>query len=115
MKLLVFILNREELLADVMAAFLEAGVADATILDSVGMGRYLTYEVPLFAGFRDVMQGSKPHNKTIISVVRDESVLPQLEKILNRICGDLSAPGTGIFFTVPVDHCVGWHADAPEE
>jgi nitrogen regulatory protein PII len=113
MKLFVFVLNKEELLADVMAAFLEAGVTDATILDSVGMGRFLTHEVPLFAGFRDVMQGVEPHNKTIISVVKDESVLPHLEKILDRVCGGLSTPGTGIFFTVPVDYCVG--TAAPEE
>jgi nitrogen regulatory protein PII len=113
MKLLVFILNKEELLPDVMAAFLEAGVPDATILDSVGMGRFLTYEVPLFAGFRDLMQGAKPRNKTIISVINDESVLPHLEKLLDRICGGLSSPGTGIFFTVPVDYCVG--PGAPEE
>jgi nitrogen regulatory protein PII len=107
MKLLVFVLNKEELLADVLSAFLEAGVNDATILDSIGMGRFLTYEVPLFAGFRDLMRESKPGNKTIISVVKDESVLPHLKKILDRVCGDLSSPGTGIFFTVPVDYCVG--------
>jgi nitrogen regulatory protein PII len=113
MKLLVFILNKEELLAEVMTAFLEAGLNDATILDSVGMGRFLTSEMPLFADFRDLLQGVKPRNKTIISVVQDESVLPYLEKLLNRICGELSAPGTGIFFTLPVDYCTG--LIAPEE
>ncbi|MDR1625526.1 MAG: hypothetical protein LBT33_03215 [Spirochaetia bacterium] len=107
MKLLVFILNKEELLPNVLSAFLEAGVNDATILDSVGMGRFLTYEIPLFAGFRDLMQDAKPRNKTIISVIHDESVLPHLKKLLDRVCGGLSTPGTGIFFTVPVDDCVG--------
>jgi nitrogen regulatory protein PII len=107
MKLLVFILNKEELLANVLSAFLEAGVRDATILDSVGMGRFLTYEVPFFAGFRDLMREAKPRNKTIISVIKDESVLPHLEKLLDRVCGGLGAPGTGIFFTVPVDYCAG--------
>jgi nitrogen regulatory protein PII len=113
MKLAVFILNNEELLPNVLAAFLEAGVNDSTILDSIGMGRFLTYEVPLFAGFRDLMREAKPRNKTIISVIKDESVLPHLEKLLDRVCGGLSSPGTGIFFTVPVDHCVG--AMTPEE
>jgi nitrogen regulatory protein PII len=115
MKLLVFILNKEEVLADVMAAFLEAGVPGATILDSVGMGRFLTHEVPLFAGFRDLIQGGAPRNKTILAVIDDESVLPRLEKLLNRVCGGLSSPGTGIFFTVPVDYCAGLQPCAPEE
>ncbi|MDR1902232.1 MAG: hypothetical protein LBQ88_08150 [Treponema sp.] len=115
MKLLVVVLNKEEVLADVMAAFLEVGIPGATILDSVGMGRFLTHEVPLFAGFRDFMQGSAPRNKTIFAVAHDESVLPQLEKLLNRICGGLTSPGTGIFFTMPVDYCAGLNTPSPEE
>jgi hypothetical protein len=73
MKLLVFVLNKEELLEDVLAAYVEAGVSGATILDSEGMGRFLTYEVPLFADFKDFMKGNKPYNKTILSVLPDES------------------------------------------
>jgi hypothetical protein len=49
MKLVVFILNREELLEQVLEAFVESGVPGATLLDSAGMGRMLTSEVPLFA------------------------------------------------------------------
>ena len=59
MKLVVFILNREELLDEVLTAFVEAEVPGATILDSEGMGRFLTYEVPLFASFkREVRSGA---------------------------------------------------------
>ena len=47
MKLVVFVLNKEEFLEDVLEAFIEAGITGATILDSEGMGRFLTYEVPL--------------------------------------------------------------------
>ncbi len=36
-----------------MEAYVEAGVTGATILDSEGMGRFLAYEIPLFAGFKD--------------------------------------------------------------
>jgi nitrogen regulatory protein P-II 1 len=45
-KLVVFVLNREELLEQVLEAYVEAGITGATILDSEGMGRFLTYEVP---------------------------------------------------------------------
>ncbi len=112
MKLLVFILNNEELMEEVLEAYVEAGVAGATILDSEGMGRFLTYEVPLFVGFKEFMKGNKPYNKTILSVIRNESVIDKLKKLIDEIVGGLENPGTGIMFTVPVDWATGL---VPEE
>ena len=107
MKLIVFVLNNEDLLEQVLEAYAEAGIQGATILDSEGMGRFLSYEVPLFAEFRRFMKGNKPYNKTIISVVRDQELIPRLEELLDKVCGGLGNPGTGVLFTVPVDHAVG--------
>lgn len=107
MKLVVFVLNDEELLDRVLEAYTEVGIQGGTILDSEGMGRFLTFEIPLFAGFKQFMKGNKPYNKTIFSVVRNESLIPELHKLLNEICGDLNDPGTGILFTLPVDWAVG--------
>ena len=107
MKLVVFVLNREELLERALEAYVEAGIEGATILDSEGMGRFLTYEVPLFADFKEFMKGNKPYNKTILSVVRDETVIPRLRSLLDEVCGGLREPGTGILFSVPVDFAVG--------
>jgi len=106
-KLVVFVLNKEELLDEVLAAYVEAGIGGATILDSEGMGRFLTYEVPLFSDFKQFMKGNKPYNKTIFSVVRNEALIPRLEKLLDKVCGGLDEPGTGIFFTVPIDYARG--------
>jgi nitrogen regulatory protein P-II 1 len=107
MKLLVFVLNNEEFLEEVLEAYIEAGVTGATILDSEGMGRFLTYEVPLFAGFKKFMKGNKPYNKTIISVVRNQDTIDRLKKLVDDIVGDLDNPGTGIMFTLPVDWASG--------
>ena len=107
MKLFVFVLNQEELLEQVLEAYAEAGVEGATILDSEGMGRFLTYEVPLFAEFRSFMKGNKPYNKTIFSVLRDETALSRLEPLLDEITGGLDEPGNGIIFTLPVDYARG--------
>ena len=68
---------------------------------------FLTYEVPLFADFKEFMKGNKPYNKTILSVVHDEGCVPRLCAILDEVCGGLGNPGTGILFTVPVDFAVG--------
>jgi len=114
MKLLVFVLNNEELLEEVLEAYIEAGVTGATILDSEGMGRFLTYEVPLFAGFKEFMKGNRPYNKTIISVIRDDSTVERLRKLLDEIVGGLENPGTGIMFTLPVDWASGLVPDDEE-
>jgi hypothetical protein len=42
-----------------------------------------------------------------LSVVRDEETIPRLETLLDEVCGGLDAPGTGIFFTIPVDYARG--------
>lgn len=114
MKLVVFVLNREDLLERVLEAYVEAGIPGATILDSEGMGRFLTYEVPLFADFKEFMKGNKPYNKTILSVVQEEEAIPRLREILDEVTGGLSAPGTGILFAVPVDFAVGLVGQEPE-
>ncbi|MDD3671523.1 MAG: hypothetical protein PHR01_09620 [Sphaerochaetaceae bacterium] len=105
-------MNNEEFLEEVLEIYIEAGVPGATIFDSEGMGRFLTYEIPLFAGFKDFMKGNKPYNKTIISVIRSEETLERLKKLLDKKVGGINNPGTGIMFTLPVDWAAGL---VPEE
>jgi nitrogen regulatory protein PII len=114
MKLLIFVLNKEELLEDVLEAYIEAQIPGATILDSEGMGRFLTYEIPLFADFKSYMKGNKPYNKTIFSVVDKDEKIKTLEGLIEKICGDLSQPGTGILFTLPVDFAKGLRTEEGE-
>ncbi len=115
MKLLVFILNKEEFLESVLEAYVEAGLSGATILDSEGMGRFLAYEVPLFADFRDFIVANKPRNKTILSVVQDEATVQRLVPLIEESVGSLQDPGTGLLFTVPVDWAVGLKRPDGEE
>jgi nitrogen regulatory protein PII len=114
MKLVVFILNREEVLEQVLEAFVEAGVPGATVLDSTGLGRTLASEVPLFADFQESMKGVKPANRVIFSLVGGEDTVRRLETLLEKACGDLSVPGNGLLFTVPVDYARGLRAEGSE-
>ncbi|MPM65173.1 hypothetical protein SDC9_112065 [bioreactor metagenome] len=114
MKLLVFVLNNEEYLEEVLEAYVEAGITGSTILDSEGMGRFLTYEVPLFAGFKDFMKGNRPYNKTILSVVKDDEVVRKAKQLVDEVVGGLENPGTGIMFTLPVDWAAGLVQDEEE-
>ena len=106
MILLVLILNKEEHLEEILELFVELGVSGATIIDSVGMGRILSHDIPIFAGFRSLMRGSRPYNKTIFSIVPEELV-PDIVEGVEKICGSLDEPGTGLIFTIPIDKVWG--------
>jgi nitrogen regulatory protein P-II 1 len=107
MQLLIFVLNKEEHLEEILEAFLELGISGATIIDSIGMGRILAHDIPIFAGFRSLMQDSRAGNKTIISAVLEEKI-PLVIKSIEQICGSLDVPGTGIVFTMPIGQIYGF-------
>ena len=106
MKLLIFVLNQEEHLEEVLELLVELGIRGATVIDSVGMGRLLSHNIPIFAGFTSMMQETRPFNKTIFTVIKD-SDLDDILKGLSNILGDLDQPGTGILMTVPLDRVIG--------
>ncbi len=107
MKLFVYILNQQEKIDEVLAGFIEIGMTGATIIDSVGMGRILAKDVPIFAGFQSLLSGSRPYNKTIFSVVEDDQKIESALKLIEEVCGSFDEPGAGIAFTVPLDQVHG--------
>lgn len=107
MKLFVFVLNKPEKLEDVLSAFVEVGLPGATILDSVGMGHVLARYIPVFAGFRSVLQGNRSRNKTIIAVVDREEKVAEVLGLIEEVCGPLDAAGAGIAFTIPIEDVRG--------
>ena len=106
MKLVILILNKVEKLEEILEGFIEVGVSGATIIDSIGMGHVLAEEVPIFAGLRFMFAGARPHNKTIISVIKEEKE-KEVINLIKKIIGDLNQPGTGIIFTLQLDQVEG--------
>lgn len=111
MELLLIVLNKEEYLDDILAAFLELGIVGATVIDSTGMSAILAHDVPIFAGLRQLTRGSRPYNKTIFALIKDESVVDELLMVLKDMGIDFTAPGTGIIITLPITRKLS----APEE
>jgi nitrogen regulatory protein PII len=106
MHLLVAVVNEPDKLDEILSGFLELGITGATIINSEGMGRVLSHDIPIFAGLQTLISRSRPQNRTIFSVVEDDKVDPALA-LLQEVCGDLAAPATGIAFTLPLDQVVG--------
>lgn len=102
MKLVVTVLNKTEYLEDLLTAFLEIGVSGATVIDSVGMGRILSHDVPIFTGLRSAFPGTSPVNKTIFAVTED-AMVEDILAVVDDVCGNLEEAGTGLVFVLPVD------------
>ena len=60
--LMVFVLNREEYLDEILSGFVELGIGGATIIDSMGMGRILSHDIPIFAGMQDSLSSSSANS-----------------------------------------------------
>lgn len=87
MKLVMVNLYVEEYLYRVLELFIEEGIEGATIIESAGMGNYIS-NVPLFADFIGFMNESKHHSKTILAMVPQEHVEDLIDGI-EDITGDL--------------------------
>ncbi len=107
-KLLVCIIEKEERLEDVLEALMEEGITGASILDARGMFEYMADEVPLFAGFRGLIQGNNPTNKMILSMVPDAATLQIAMNTIQSVYGDFSLPNTGIMFSLDIGEARGF-------
>jgi nitrogen regulatory protein PII len=107
MELLVIILNKPELLNELLSVLVEAGISKATILDSEGLGQHLAYEVPIFAGLRKFVGEGRTFNKTILALMDDSGRMQELQKLLKGLGIDFEKDGMGVLFTLPVNNVVG--------
>ncbi|MBU0683445.1 MAG: hypothetical protein KJ864_04070, partial [Candidatus Omnitrophica bacterium] len=80
MELLIIILNKEEYFEKLISLLVEAGIDEATISDSEGVGHYLAYEVPIFAGLQQFVGESKSLNKTIMAVLENKNIFTHFKK-----------------------------------
>jgi len=105
MQLLIIVLNREDYLEKILALMIEAGITGATILNSEGLGHFLAYEVPIFAGLRQLMGEKRSANRTIFAVVEEES-WNEFRHLLEEENIDFAQSGVGIIALLPVNDVI---------
>ena len=106
MELLIIIINREEYFETILSVLVELGISGATIFDSQGMGHFLAYEIPLFAGLRQLMGERKTANKTIMTLIEKKETFAELRRILAEEHIDFTEPGVGVIFTLSVNNVI---------
>jgi nitrogen PTS system EIIA component len=100
MKLVIAILYLDEFLYDILEFFLQEGIEGATILESSGMGEYIS-NVPLFADFIGFMSEKKNRSKTIITLVPEDKVQDVISGI-EEITGDLDKKQGAMILTTDI-------------
>ncbi len=110
MYLLVDVLEHTEHLPTILEKLVAIGVTGTTVVDSIGMGRILLEnraDVPVMKVIESVLAQKQPTNKTLFAAIDTEDVLNRAVEVIKSICGDLRQPGTGILFTLRLDHVEG--------
>ncbi len=106
-KLFVCIISHEQRIDDVLEALLESGITRASIIDVRGMLEFLADEIPLFAGFRTLIEGDGKSNKMIISVVENDDKVNEAFDIIEDIYGCFEDKNTGIMFSIDISSVRG--------
>ncbi len=86
-KLLLMVLQEEKTYNDVMELFLEMGIEGAMTVNSDMMGPMLS-NVPIFAGFMDVLGRSRPEPRLLLTLIPEEEVDNTVAAV-EEITGDL--------------------------
>ena len=107
MHLLICIVNNTATVNDIVGGFVRIGVTGATVIDSHGTAEIAAAQVPVFAGFRHLVQSNRQPNRTILSVIKDEATLERAMQVVDQVVGDFEESATGIMFAVPVTRVKG--------
>lgn len=102
MELIVIVLNKTDLLNELLTEFMENNLSGATVVDSSGMGHLISNQFPMFSMFAELEEERDANSKTIFKVVNTEEERERTIEIVENICGDLTDPDTAIIFGLPV-------------
>ena len=110
--LIVLVLARPEMLQDVLRAWNNAGAPEVTVLESTGLGRLSALfgrdDLPLFPSPSIFLEHRESVHNTIFSVLDSDALVDTLIAATQSVVGDLTQPGRGILFVVPLMRVVGY-------
>ena len=101
-QLVMIILHDPAYLNDLLAALLEAGITNATVVESQGMGRLLSRDMPIFASFRHMFAGSKSYAYTVFAPVEDARVTEHVVALAQDVLRDAPPSDRGLVLALPV-------------
>ncbi len=120
MFMIIFVLHDPELLQDVLNAWDAAGAKGVTILPSTGLKRLqsqdaLREDMPLIPSIDDLLQTEERLNRTLFTIVDDETMIDKIVEATQSVTCDLDLPNTGILTVLPVIRAYGLNRKDDEE
>lgn len=109
--LMILILNKPELMNDVLSAMIEIGITNSSIVDSVSMARKLAYDIPVFAGLSYIGSGDSKSSNMLFCHIRNPRLPLHLANLLKSNGIDLNKKGTGYIQLIKLESIIG----IPEE
>lgn len=107
MHLLICVVNNTASVNEIVGGFARIGVTGATVIDSHGTADIVAAHVPVFAGFRHLVQSNRRPNRTVFSVIKDDETLDRAMEVVEQVVGGLEESATGIMFAIPVTRVKG--------
>ena len=107
MFMIFFVLHDSCALQEVLDAWEATGVNGITIFPSTGLKRLrsedvLREDIPLIPSLEDIERQDECLNRTLITIVQDESMIDKIVEATESVVGDLRSPNTGILTVLPV-------------
>lgn len=114
MYMVILVLHNPDLLKELMEAWDKEGVNGATILFSVGMGKFLEKQglredIPLIPSLEDFYEASETLSRTIFVTVEEETLIDKIVAATQSVMGDLNRPETGMLLVMPVLKSYGFY------
>ena len=101
--LLIVVINNEDYIEELVSGWLECGINGGTVIESTDMIQLISYNVPIFAGFRALTNGgAMRHNKTIFTAVKDRWILEKAVRFVEGLLKRSGKPHQGIYFVLPI-------------
>lgn len=112
MYLITFVLHNPDYLEELLDAWRSIGVEGATVFFSTGMERLrqksgMRDDIPLIPSLEDFYEAPETVSRTIITAVKDETVIEKVLAVTQKLVGDLTKPDTGILIVTPITHVYG--------
>ncbi|MBI5290371.1 MAG: hypothetical protein HY872_00655 [Chloroflexi bacterium] len=113
-ELIVLVMDDPNKADEIVNAWLEAGVSGVTMLDSAGLGHFISKrgtrdDLPVIPSLASLLRSREETNRTLFTVVPDNFDVEALAAATEKVTGTLDDPDTGILFVIPVRKAWGLH------
>ncbi len=105
--LMIFTLNKPELLHEILPLMLESGIVTASITNTVSLAKKLSYDIPIFAGLGFINPGKSDSTKQIFALIPAKEIATSFFNLLIENGIDLNKQGTGYIQIIKIDSILG--------